>query len=372
MSIVPIISPYRDPQQKIDIVVEKFDQTKVYADTAYDTAMDLITTLADTIKDIADVDTDIDFGDWTPDGPINIEEYLRNIPENPITSSDYAEIERLRPRTGIVYSETDYVSTLLDLLKTKLLAVINGAGSTLISSSLESQIFARETERDELVNQDAKDKIASDMAERGWELPGGGLFNAMAQVDTEYQNKRLDKSRAIAEETRKIEIENMWKALAAASQLEVALIGLKDKYWDRKLQAAKSIVETALAIYTGAIEALKGKAQAYGAEAGAYGDEMKAVAAIADVQAEITKAEVAYHTAKAEARASEIGSELKEVEIKANVAIESIKSAGSMAAQLCASALSAVAASAHISSGDSASVSSNINASESWTHKDEV
>lgn len=364
--------PNREPQKKIDIVIEKFNQTKEYADEAYDSTVSLLENLVDTVNDIADVDTDIPFGNagFLPIPlPFNIEEYLAMIPANPITAADYENIENLRPDEGLVLEdETDYDSALLDLLKEKLTDVLNGNGATLISSALTDQIWYRETEQGKLANQEAKEKQAAEWAERGLDLPGGGLFHMTSQIETEFQNKLLDKARAIAEESRKLEIENMWKAIDNTRQLEVSLIELHNRYWQRKLDAAIKVAEVALAIYTGAIEALKMKAQAYGAEAAAYGEEMKAIAAIGDLYAELNKAIVAYETARSEAAAKEVMAELQEAQIKANVALESIKASAQIAAQLCASALSAVSAQASIESRDSAEVRSSLEAREEWNH----
>ena len=123
--------------------------------------------------------------------------------------------------------------------------ILNGIS---ILPELETAIYDRETERNEIANNDAKEKIADEWAKRGFELPGVGLFNMMSQVDIEYQNKRIDKARAVVEEMRKMELQMEQFALENGNKTVAVDHETHKAYYDRSLEANKAIVNYGLAI----------------------------------------------------------------------------------------------------------------------------
>lgn len=372
MSNVPIISPNL-PNSAIvrELVKEKFANTTIYADEAFDRAMLAIDDIVILLKNISDIDTHITIDSLNLEPSIDLKSLIRNAPVNPITQADYDAIEDAKPRNVFQYNETDYISALLDGLRTKVTTIMQGGGSGL-GIIAEDAMFHREDERDALALQDAKDKTASDWAERNFELPGNGLFSEFTRVQTEYMNARLVKSRAITVETRNIEIENVRQAMKDAIAIETVLMDYKGKQWDRKLQAAKAILEEALAIFNAAIEILKTKASVYGEVVRAFAAEMEAIVSTAQAEIAIIKGKVDYAIAKANTSIATMNAKIDILKAKYGISLEGLKGIGSISSQVAASALSAVSASAHMQVGESQSLSAGISAEEKWTHQQEI
>ena len=361
MGYVPVISPNQDTTEVVrTLVSEKFAATSLYASDAYDKAISFLDSIIGLINNISDVNTDITLDEINLDPSINITSYLRNIPVPPIF------IYPTLPTDSFSYTEDNYISSLLDLLKTKLTSILNGV--SILDPSVENAIFNRESERDKLVLQDTKDRIASDWSERGFDLPGGGLFNALLQTDVEYQNKKLDKSRTIAEETRKIEVENIRTSIQESRQIENVLMDYKSKYWDRKLQAAKYIVDQAIVIFNAAVELIKTKANVYSTEVSAFASFIGALVSAANVEIAVIKGKVDYAVADGNLKVEIVKARIEEMKASVGLALQATDAGSRVAAQLAASALSAVSAGASLSVGNTQAINSAIEASERWQH----
>ena len=361
MSYVPQIMPNQTTTGIVtNLVNQKFAATAEYANTAFNTAMTFLNDIISLIQNIVDIDTDVDIHHINFRPSFNISSYLRDIPVAPDIT--YPAL----PTDSFSYTEDAYISALLDLLKTKLTSILNGV--SILDPAVENAIFQRETERDELVLQESKDRLASDWSERNLELPGGGLFNSFLQVDVEYLNKRLDKSRAIAEETRKIEIENIRLAIQESRQIENVLMDYKNKYWDRKLQAASKVLEQALAIFNAAIELVKTKATVYGAEVSAFASYIGALVAAANIEVMVIRGKMEYTVAEANIRIEQIKAEIEEMKAASGIAVNATDAGAKVAAQLAASALSAVSVGANLKVDNSQAVNASIQAEEQWNH----
>lgn len=360
MSNVPIIQPdLGSTETTRTLVTEKFNTSQNYAMSAYSTAMMYLGNLYTLIQNMTKVDKNITYSVLKIDTTFS----MPSEPKSPSLTYDDSVI-----RNVFKYTENAYISSLLSQLKDKLITVLTGGGSGL-GSATEDAMWQRETERNKQALQDTKDRIASDWAERGLSLPGGGLFNAFAQVDIEHLNKMNDKARTIAEETRKIEIENVRLAMQEAKNIEAILMDYAGKYWDRKLQAAKAILEEATVIFNASIEVIKTKASVYGQEVSAYAAKVQALTSKAQLTISGIKGNMDYAVAKVNAQIEVLKASIEEAKGIYTLSVESTKGQAAIAAQLAASALSAVSASAQISLGDRQSVDSNISASETWKHE---
>jgi len=364
MNNVPQIEPGGD-STAVDLVASKFTLATGYATTAFSLAMDFLTDIKNIVANLPTVNVDdviLDNVDFHID--FNVEDLITNRPVNNVVD------DIIVPTNLFTYNEDPYVSSLLDALKTKLYnMIIFGEG---LGADIEQALIDRETERDRLINQDAKDKIADELSKRGLEMPDGEIFNAFAQVETEYQNKRLDKSREIAVESRKIALDNLRFALEQTKALEGTLMEYTGKSWERKLQAAKELMNGAIATFNAMLERYKGRIELYKTEADVYKASADAAAAIMNAKVSEIRARLEYALGKVNLAIQKITARLKELELKYGLNLEATKAGAGLAAQIAASSLSSISAAAHIQYGHTDSHQSSIAASEQWSHSEDI
>jgi len=350
---------------KEDLVSARFAETSELTSQFYELVKTYIQDISQIISDIKEVDGDIDVKDVNTDIRLDsLEALLRTFPVNPLENITWPT----PPTDGLIYDEdANYSDSLFNSFDQKLQSTLSNV-STLLNSSIENAILQREKERDILINQDAVNAKASEWADRGCELPGGGLFTSIGQVSVDYQNALLTKSRDIAVESRKLEISNMHKLIEEINKFEEIRMQYKSGYWQRRLDAAKALLDRANIVFSGQIEIIKNKALVYQAVCTAYGSHANALSEFAKVKYDSIKGAIEYATLKVNARVGEINADIKELEFIHGSAIEGAKTQASLAAQIMSSALAAVNTSASISSGDSVSIDGNISISETWDH----
>jgi hypothetical protein len=336
-----------------------------FANEFYDLVTTYLGQLTGLVTSIPDVDNTVSIPDVNTDvDTTDLEALVRDFPVDPISGVTWPD----PPTDTLVFNEdTDYSEDLFNAFDTKLQNVLADV-TTLLNGTIENDILYRETERDAIVNQDAMSAKADEWAERGFELPGAGLFNNIGQVDTEYQNTLLTKSRDIAVESRKLEIENTQKILETINSFESIRMQYKSQYWTRRLDAAKTLLERGTIIFAGQIEVIKTKALTYQALTAAYASRAGALSDFAKVKFDGVRAAIEYASVQVNASVAELNSEISELEARYGLALEGVKSQANLAAQIMASALSAVSASAQISSSDSANMSTSLGSSEHWQH----
>jgi len=366
MAYVTQVVPNRRSEIKENIVTQKFSDMTDLTNDFYTLVTSYVAEITNIVGSMPDIDNTVEEPevDLTSLDTSKLEELLRDFPVNPLENVVWPDV----PSDTFNFNEdVNYSDTLFDSFDTKLQEVLANA-TTLLSASIESDILDQEEERDVLVNQDAKSAKAADWSESGFETPGSGLFTTQGQIDIDYQNKKLDKSRDIRVESRKLEIDNMKHALEQINGFESIRMQFKSDYWQRKLEATKALLERGTAIFTAQIEIIRSQAVTYQAICSAYSMHASALAEFAKAKFQDIRARVEYAAVLVTARVAELNSKIKEVETKYGIAMDGAKTQGALAAQVMASALAAVSASASISSTDSANVASSISASEGWTH----
>jgi hypothetical protein len=196
---------------------------------------------------------------------------------------------------GFVNSEDPYVSNLRFLIEADIADILENGASL---SPVEQDILDREKERDILINQDAMSAVADIWGQRGFLLPSNGLFDKLTQVQTEYQNKKLDKSRAIAEESRKVALASQQFAVETGVKLEDSKMIYWSKLNDRALQRASEVVKNGLAILDYEIKKRLGALELFGKEIEAFVADMQLSKAKADVGISLINAETSREDLK--------------------------------------------------------------------------
>jgi hypothetical protein len=363
---VPQVIPDRRTEVKENIVVQKFADMSSLTNDFYELVKTYVQEITDIVRSMPDIDNTVTVPDvdLTPVDTNKLEELLRDMPTDPLANVVWPPV----PTDNLDFQEdVDYSDDLFTLFDTELQNVLADT-SALINASIQDDMVDMEDERDAIINQDAKTNKAADWAESGFETPGSGLFSVQGQVDVDYQNKKLDKSRDVRVRTVEQEIANKQKLHEEINKFEATRMEFKAGYWQRKLDASKAILERGTVIFTASVEIIKAQATTYQAIAAAYASHAGALAEIAKTKYQDIRARVEYAAVQVNAAIAELNSKVEEIKTKYGISMDGAKVQGNIAAQVMASALAAVSASAVISSTDNATVSSSISASETWEH----
>lgn len=227
------------------------------------------------------------------------------------------------------------VDDIQDIIRAKLVSDITNQ-SPAISSSVETDIFNRETERAELLHQDALDDIANEWSKRGYTLPNAYLLAALSLEIVNYTNKRLDISRDIAIKNFELTDANMKFAI----QQGLAYIINRIEVYKSEIQAEISRIDAEVKVYLAQVEVYRGEAQVYAITVDAAVKEFEAKYKAAMMEAEINL--------------KIVDAEIKKVEVVYGMSVESTRATSVVRAQVLAGALSGVHATAQISASNSA------------------
>lgn len=143
-------------------------------------------------------------------------------------------------------------------------------GGTGLSADVEAAIWDRDLERNEQTLEDSVDKTVQTWAKMGFSLPDGMLAHSIAELQKEYENRRIDRSREIAIKQAELEQTNLFKSLELASGLMAHIIGLEIEYEKLVLQAqeftakyANEYIDMQIKAYMAQVDAYKARAQVY-------------------------------------------------------------------------------------------------------------
>jgi len=143
-------------------------------------------------------------------------------------------------------------------------------GGTGLSETVETAIFQRDLERNEQQVEDALDKIRAMWAKTGFSLPDGQLAASLSDVQKEYMNKMLDRSREISIKQADLEQTNLFKSMEMSIVLFDKLVDLLVRYEELSLKVQEDIakfaneyIELQIKTYMSMIEVYKAKAQTY-------------------------------------------------------------------------------------------------------------
>ena len=303
-----------------EIVDEKFEDGRSYAQDALRTAQETIARLEAVASGIANIDVNVTLDDITsPD----ISDFVGSPPTSPDISlnmpPDLTELDSLSAA-----------------VQAKLLHDIQYGGPA-IDEDTETAIFNRDLERSILIRNDALDKISSEWAKRNFVLPDQNLIALLAQVEIDYANKRQDVSRDVAIKSFELGDTNTKFAI----QQGITWYGLKIETYKAKVQAEISRLQAIIQAFVAEVEVYKGSAQVY--------------VALTDTRIKKFDAQVRMALARAELLLKDAEIDIKKYEMLNGLKIEAMKAIGSINAQIVAGALSSVSAGATISASNAAS-----------------
>jgi len=256
------------------------------------------------------------------------------------------------------FNEDYYQSPLEDAVQAKLLRDVL-YGGTGLNADIEAEIMARETERDNLLLQEAIDKVSTEWSKRRFALPNGVLAANIRRVYTDWENARLDKSRKIAEDSERIAIENTRWANDSGITLEQGKREYKTNYWRRKLDGEIGVMNAGVAVFDGYVKKFVAHYEGEKAKAQGFAAGAQAQASILGAKAEVFKAKVSLEAAQGDVTVKAYEVNARIAEAISRIAVEAASAAAQAASHIAAGALSAIHASASISENSSHSESAS-------------
>lgn len=158
---------------------------------------------------------------------------------------------------------------LLQAAITRLTNNINNGGTGL-SADVEAAIWQRDLERNEQQIEDSTDKVTTMWAKKGFSLPDGMLAHSLSEIQKEYMNKMLDRTREISIKQAELEQTNLFKSLELTIKLAAELINMLIRYEELVFKGqeatakfANEYVDIQLKSYMSKVEAYKAIAQTY-------------------------------------------------------------------------------------------------------------
>ena len=143
-------------------------------------------------------------------------------------------------------------------------------GGTGLSADVEDAIWNRDLERNEQALRDATDKVTSMWASKNFSLPDGFLAHSLSEIQKEYMNKLLDRSREIAIKQADLEQSNLFKSMELSINLAAKLIELFIQYESLVLRSqedtakfANEYIDLQIKTYMSKVEAYKATAMVY-------------------------------------------------------------------------------------------------------------
>lgn len=165
-------------------------------------------------------------------------------------------------------SDTGDVShdTLMEALKARLIRNIEDGG-TMLNTDVETDLWERDKERQEQAFRDAQDRLTAQWSKLNWGLPDGLLASQLAQLQTEYLNKQLDRSREIAIKQAELEHAGVFKSMEIAVSVEKLIMDSHNEYARRALEAAKATAQITIEIFKARIDSYNSLLAAFRADA---------------------------------------------------------------------------------------------------------
>ena len=179
------------------------------------------------------------------------------------------------PDNTYSYTEKEYVSALLDSVKSKLNNdVVNGG--TGLAPDIEQAIWDREVERDDKALQTAINNTIDTWSARGFDLPNGTLAAEIDKLTRDYEHSRLTRSRDIAIKQAELAQNNTQFAITSSINMESILLQHANNVANRALQSAKYILDAAISIFNAKVTNYNMKLDAYKTEAQVFESRIRA------------------------------------------------------------------------------------------------
>lgn len=148
------------------------------------------------------------------------------------------------PSTEVIFTNGDFTDTLLDGLRSKLLADLT-TGSTGLGDA-EGALFARETARQNDTRAKAYSEVTTAFSSRGFDMPPGALLAKQTEINNESGIRLSDSSSQIMAESARLAVDYNKSIMSNATQLLDLISRVFDSKTMRDFEAAKARVQYAI------------------------------------------------------------------------------------------------------------------------------
>lgn len=357
-----------EAQNVRDFINSKWDQSKTYAQTAFEEAISFIERMAHMAFDI-----DFDEPDITWDNIVfDLDTTLPTKPTLPdIEFRDPGALPvkgALQEFPGIVFP-TSLFNRLSANVLTQVIAKLQ-AGGTGLGTEVENAIWENARARQAVANQEKYAEAENYFAARGFDLPPGALSGRLAQLQAEIMRSEEIINRDIAAKSADMALD--YQKFVENLSYMVAT-GYEKSVIDRIVSSNKNIID----VFLGEMEGYKANVQAEGIRIDALAKVTTALmdGYKADIQAFVAKIDAKIREIEAKIKVNlgraDIQEKIAEIKVKIGEFVyglqaEFLKQGAQVCAQLAASALQSVNAS--VNTGFSAGATEGAQFSESHAY----
>jgi hypothetical protein len=221
------------------------------------------------------------------------------VPQAPGTEADF------------YYEETRYSSELAERLRSMLQAYVE-LGGTGLGAAVEEAIWTRALQRQEAEHERAYHEAEEYWAVRGWDMPPGPLAGRIGELNREIVRSRALLNAEISIEQARLAKQFTVETLTAGIQLENVERTHFNRVADRALEKAKAAVNAVITVYAEKVKSYVGTMEGYKAQA-------DAAKAQSDAQNSINTNRVDLYKAKMDGYKARVTTELSIVENLAKV-----------------------------------------------------
>lgn len=180
------------------------------------------------------------------------------------------------------FAEPEYVSSLVDTLKAKLLEWVSGV-ATGIAPSVEAALFNRARSREDVVALREAAEIRRNHASSGFPTPAGSMQAALKEAARQASDKVSAINRDITVKIAEMEQANRHFAMERGIQFEEILIRRANEIASRALEVAKVSFTSALDLYRVIVTRYQAELEAFKVHAAIFETELRAELAQLDI-----------------------------------------------------------------------------------------
>lgn len=173
------------------------------------------------------------------------------------------------------FTEPAYGDTLLDAVKARLYAFVNG-DSTGIDPDVEAAIWDRARDREYQTGQTGVEEISRGFASKGFTQPQGAMLTRLSAAYQGIRNKVSGFSRDVAIKQADLEQENRKAAFTNTIQLEGQLLTYSNNIANRAFEVAKFASEVGITLFNARVAMYNANIQAYVATATVFKARLEA------------------------------------------------------------------------------------------------
>lgn len=336
----------------------KFTAATAYADAAKADLSTFLTSMATAIEDFTGQAFSIDYLQFPANYAVTIDSSI-NKPVRPTIAAQSIPATPTTLETTVEHEEITTASVIGANFNTRL----NGAltASKILTAPEEQALYDRAAGRRDADNLRIEDDATNLWAARGFEVPSGALTAIMAAAQREIARNNLELSAEVLGKSAELAMQAASVALQVSASFEQAWLAHLDQINDRavkvKFQNVASIIQTYVSVAKVVTDIYLNDVQAYGAL-------MSTELGIEQVQLAGNENATKNQAMKHELLMKEAELRIKEKQATLQLQLDSLKTSATLSAQVVASALNSVNASA--SFGFSGSVNDSTSSSESW------